>query len=204
MANTKDTWDDYFIDGTDVLKNKLNITDKKKLEEKEKEMVLQKLAYLELDPIDGKFDEDHLKKIHTILFGNIYPFAGKYRTCTMAKVTEFYNPDMIEEELNKTLKFLNESVDNIFDKKKYAYVLAKVYYDLMVIHPFREGNGRSVREFLREFVNYYSYKLPFDLDYSQMDKDAFLMAVQQRYLYPSLLDMEFEKALVNINKEKSL
>ena len=43
-----------------------------------------------------------------------------------------------------------------------------------------------------------------DLDYSQMDKDAFLMAVQQRYLYPSLLDMEFEKALVNINKEKSL
>lgn len=42
----KDTWDDYFIDKTNVLKNKLGITDNKVLEEKEKEITLKKLTYL--------------------------------------------------------------------------------------------------------------------------------------------------------------
>ena len=74
----------------------------------------------------------------------------------------------------------------------------------MTVHPFSEGNGRSVREFLREFVLHYSEKLPYKLDYSKMDEEAFLMAVEYRYLYPSMLDMEFEKALVLLNSKNLL
>lgn len=73
----------------------------------------------------------------------------------------------------------------------------------MAIHPFREGNGRSVREFLREFVLNKNKLLSFNvkLDFSKMDKEKFLMAVQYRYIYPSLLEDEFYKALVPFEKE---
>ena len=103
----KDTWDDYFIDKTDVLKNKLGIISKAELYSKEKEITLKKLAYLELFPIEGEFDINHLKAIHMFLFSDIYPFAGKFRTCSLAKKTQFYDPDMIEDELRKTLIDLN-------------------------------------------------------------------------------------------------
>ena len=148
----KDTWDDYFIDKTNVLKNNLGVTDNKTLEKEEKEITLKKLTYLELFPIDGKFDINHLKAIHMFLFSDIYPFAGKFRTCSLAKKTQFYDPSIIEDELKKTLEELNNSITDIYDERKYAYVLANAYYNIMAIHPFREGNGRSTREFLREFV----------------------------------------------------
>ena len=136
----KDTWDDYFIDKTDVLKNKLGIISKAELYSKEKEITLKKLAYLELFPIDGEFDINHLKAIHMFLFSDIYPFAGKFRTCSLAKKTQFYDPDMIEDELRKTLIDLNNEIKEVRDRRKYAYVLAKAYYNIMAIHPFRDEN----------------------------------------------------------------
>lgn len=200
----QDTWDDYFIDKTDVLKNNLGVFDNKILEKKEKEITLKKLSYLELFPIEGNFDINHLRAIHMFLFSEIYPFAGKFRTCSLAKKTQFYDPSIIEDELKKTLNELNYSINEIYDKRKYAYVLANAYYNIMAIHPFREGNGRSVREFLREFVLDKNKDLSFDfkLDFSKMDKTSFLCAVQYRYVYPSLLEEEFYKALVSLEKDK--
>ena len=60
----KDNWEDYFIEGTNVLKNKFNIIDEGELEKKEKEITLKKLSYLNLFPIKGNFDEEHLRQIH--------------------------------------------------------------------------------------------------------------------------------------------
>lgn len=200
----KDAWDDYFIDKTDVLKNKLGIISKAELYSKEKEITLKKLAYLELFPIEGEFDINHLKAIHMFLFSDIYPFAGKFRTCSLAKKTQFYDPDMIEDELRKTLIDLNNEIKEVRDRRKYAYVLAKAYYNIMAIHPFREGNGRSTREFLREFVLNKNKLLTFNvkLNFSKMDKKSFLTAVQYRYVYPSLLEDEFYKAIVPMEPEK--
>ena len=64
----KDSWNDYLIDGTNVLKNKFNITNDKELHEKEKEIVLEKLALLDIEPIKGNFDAEHLKKFINICF----------------------------------------------------------------------------------------------------------------------------------------
>lgn len=205
----KDNWEDYFIDGTNVLKNKFNIIDEGELEKKEKEITLKKLSYLNLFPIKGNFDEEHLRQIHKFLFNEIYPFAGEYRKCTMAKTTRnFYDPEIIEDMLNKTLDKMNEEIKNITSVRMYSFFLSKAYYDLMTIHPFREGNGRSVREFLREFVLDKNKILPFEdvlLDFTKMNKDNFLLSVEQRYLYPSLLEEEFFKALVpaKLKKEKN-
>lgn len=198
-----DEWDNYFYEGTNVLKNKFGIKDQKKLEEQEKVITLRKLTELELLPITGKFNLERLKKIHKYLFNDIYYFAGEFRRSTMAKTTrQFYDPEYIKDELEKTLNILNENVNDVYDKRKYSYVLAKAYYDLMSIHPFREGNGRSVREYLRELVLYKNKDLPFKvkLDFSKMNSDLFLKAVEYRYVYPSLLEDEFYKALTPLEK----
>lgn len=196
MSN--DTWDEYFIEGTNVLKNKLGITNKEELSKIEKIITLKKLAYLEMFPIEGKFDSDHLRKIHYFLFNDIYYFAGEYRKCEMARFREFVNPDEIEVRLKNELDKMNKEVKNILSIDGYSYFLAEEYYELMVIHPFREGNGRSVREFLREFVLSKKEQLPFnvELDFTKINPDEFLMAVKDKYLYPSLLQMLFKNALV--------
>lgn len=196
MSN--DTWDEYFIEGTNVLKNKLGITNKEELSKNEKIITLKKLAYLEMFPIEGKFDSDHLRKIHYFLFNDIYYFAGEYRKCEMARFREFVNPDEIEVRLKNELDKMNKEVKNILSIDGYSYFLAEEYYELMVIHPFREGNGRSVREFLREFVLSKKEQLPFnvELDFTKINPDKFLIAVKDKYLYPSLLQMLFKNALV--------
>lgn len=173
---------------------------------------------MQLQPIKGKFDSEHLMNIHKYLFEDIYPFAGSFRTCTMAKTTRnFYDPDMIRDELEKELKELNDSFKIIGNNYKnmtfaddsflysYATVLANAYYQIMTIHPFREGNGRSTREFLREFVVYNNINLSFDLelDFSKMDKENALKGVEYKFIYPSMLMMEFKKALVSMVKEKT-
>lgn len=199
MSN--DTWDEYFIEGTNVLKNKLEITNKEELSKNEKIITLKKLAYLEMFPIEGKFDSDHLRKIHYFLFNDIYYFAGEYRKCEMARFREFVNPDEIEVRLKNELDKMNKEVKNILSIDGYSYFLAEEYYELMVIHPFREGNGRSVREFLREFVLSKKEQLPFnvELDFTKINPDEFLMAVKDKYLYPSLLQMLFKNALVKVD-----
>ena len=205
MSN--DTWDEYFIEGTNVLKNKLGITNKEELSKNEKIITLKKLAYLEMFPIEGKFDSDHLRKIHYFLFNDIYYFAGEYRKCEMARFREFVNPDEIEVRLKNELDKMNKEVKNILSIDGYSYFLAEEYYELMVIHPFREGNGRSVREFLREFVLSKKEQLSFnvELDFTKINPDEFLMAVKDKYLYPSLLQMLFKNALVKADvKEDGL
>lgn len=196
MSN--DTWDEYFIEGTNVLKNKLGITNKEELSKNEKIITLKKLAYLEMFPIEGKFDSDHLRKIHYFLFNDIYYFAGEYRKCEMARFREFVSPDEIEVRLKNELDKMNKEVKNILSIDGYSYFLAEEYYELMVIHPFREGNGRSVREFLREFVLSKKEQLPFnvELDFTKINPYEFLIAVKDKYLYPSLLQMLFKNALV--------
>lgn len=199
-------WNKYFIDNTNVLKNKLQITNKDELNEIERKIVFKKLTYLGISPIKGHFDSQHLCMIHRFLFDDIYEFAGEYRTCTLAKPKcQFMDPKDIEKELARVLNNLNEQIKNIVSIDQYIYLLAPIYYELTVIHPFREGNGRAIREFMREFVDAKNNDLPFEvkLDLTKIDKNQALLAVQERYIYPSLLEEVFRGALVVLNNEKN-
>ena len=198
-------WETYLIPGTDVLKNNLGITNKDKLKEIEYGIVRKKLAYLYLKPIEGNFDTEHLLNVHKFIFEDIYPFAGNFRTCSMQKTTMFCNPDEISKSLKEVLDEMNiEFSKDIHDKTDFAFKLARFYYDLIYIHPFREGNGRTIRSFIRDFVVEKSKKLscgPLDLDYTEMDANNLLLGTVQRYVYPSMIEMEFMKGLVKIEKE---
>ena len=203
---SKKRWEEYLIPGTDTVKNKLGIIDKEILKEQEKIIVRKKLAYLYLKPIEGNFDIEHLLKVHKFIFDEIYPFAGEIRTCTMQKNTMFLNPDQIENYLKETLNEMNNLFNqDISSIQEFAFKLGSYYYDLIYIHPFREGNGRTIRTFIRDFVLEKSKNMScgqLDLDYTKINSENLLMGTVNRYMYPSMIEVEFMKGLVQLEKNK--
>lgn len=151
----------YCYPNSNVLKNKLDIKNSDLLYEAEKKIVLAKLYELRQNNQIGKFDIEHFVKIHKFLFEDIYPFAGKFRTENIAKGNfSFAEWEYIESELKRLLDQLRE--ENYLKElgkeelsKRLAYYLA----EFNVLHPFREGNGRAIREFIRQLAYRNGYLL---------------------------------------------
>ena len=190
-------WEDYIYENG-VLKNKLGIMNRDDLHKLEEKIVTEKLSLLILEPLIGNFDINHLKAIHKYLFGEIYEFAGVFRDVDLFKrYTKFTEPHLLESNLDMLLthaKSCEVNENNQFDIAKF---LGDFYYNLILIHPFREGNGRTIREFLREFVTY-KFK-DYELQYSKINKENFLLGITEHDTYPLLLAYEINNALVKIN-----
>lgn len=164
-------------EGTSCLINKFDIRDKNILKELETTVTLTKTAEYLLNPLFNTFDVSHYKNIHKYLFEDIYEWAGKYRTVDMSKKgTVFAKSDSIEylmsncfDRLNSKSLFqdldFNEFIDNIVD----------FYCVTNMIHPFREGNGRTQRVFLTQLINFNGYSI----DFSEIDTDELMIATIQ-------------------------
>ena len=163
MYETRDSI--YCYTGTNILVNKLNIKDLKLLEEYEKSIVALKLLSLEKRGISGNFDITHFSNIHKCLFDEIYLFAGLFRSENIAKDNfRFAEWEYIESELNKLLNNLKkENYLQNLNKNILAEKLAYYMAELNVLHPFREGNGRTIREFIRQLALKNNYYLNFNL-----------------------------------------
>lgn len=150
--NTKNSI--YCYPGTNILKNKLDIRDSNKLFKIEKQIVLVKSYILRQNKIRYTFDKKHFTYLHDFLFGDIYPFAGKFRTENIYKGSfTFASWEYIESELDRLLKELkSENFLQELDKENLSKRLAYYLSELNVLHPFREGNGRTIREFIREIA----------------------------------------------------
>lgn len=184
----------YTYKGTNVLKNKLNIKSEKKLKEYETKVVALKLASIDKANIKRTFDKNHLINIHKYLFEDVYDFAGKYRKENITKENfrfseYYYIEDNIDYVFNKIkideLKKL--SLDELIKK------LSEIMTDLNVLHPFREGNGRATREFVRELLNELGYDIKwFKIDYNDILK-ASIKAVVDDSEQIELLKKSIEK-----------
>ena len=151
----------YCYKNSDVLVNKFDIHDNKKLEEIERKIVLAKLYELRQNHQIGNFDIAHFVGIHKFLFEDIYPFAGLFRNENIAKGNfSFAEWEYIEDELKKLLDQLKEEnyLQNL-DRNTFIKRLSYYMAELNVLHPFREGNGRTIREFIRQLAYKNGYVL---------------------------------------------
>ncbi len=192
-------WDSYFYPETNTLINKLNITDPDELKEKEAEITFERLVELYENPIQGNFDKEHWKEIHKYLFGDLYDWAGEYRYVNMQKKTGFTDCRNIDIYLTGELDLMKEELKQVYSEESLAVLLATYYVHLMAVHPFREGNGRSCREFLRELVIEKSKTMPtgpLELDWTQFDGDVFIENVEYAFVFRRAIEMEFRKAIV--------
>ena len=151
----------YCYPGTNVLKNKLDIKDRAKLEKLENALIVFKIYELRKKGITGNFDLDHLLSIHRYLLFDLYDFAGELRTENIAKDNfKFADTRFIEQELIKLFEELkNENYLSGLNKEDLAKKLSYYLAELNVLHPFREGNGRVTREFIRQLALKNNYLL---------------------------------------------
>ena len=158
MINSKYTYfyentGDYCYKNSDTLINKLDITNENDLFNAERELVSLRTTEIILNPIKGNFDFSHLKKLHQYLFQDIYIWAGKIRKCNIAKQDLFClvnHIDSYADEIFNKLKMENYFISYKFDKK--IDKLVELFADINALHPFREGNGRSQREFIEQLA----------------------------------------------------
>jgi len=178
----------YCYPDSNVLKNKLNIKENKLLKTAEEEITLIKQMELLKNPIKGNFSKAHLMNIHKFIFEDIYPFAGKIRREQISKAnTMFYPPNLIDRELDKLFaKIKEKNMLKETDEEKIFDNLAYVMAELNIIHPFREGNGRSIREFIRLMAK----RMGYDLNWGNVDKEELLEA--------SILSVDNYKVLIRI------
>ncbi len=108
-----------------------------------------------------------LQKIHYYLFSEVYPFAGKVRNVNIAKGGFRFAPLMY---LDASLGQIDTMPQGTFDE------IVEKYVEMNIVHPFREGNGRSTRIWLDTI---FRKELGQVVDWSNVDKEDYLSAMER-------------------------
>lgn len=176
----------YCYPDTEVYLNNFGIMDSDELSNLEADLTTIRLSELSLNQKKGKFGVAHLKNIHRYIFQDIYPFAGKIRVEDISKGdTQFCLCQYIESNLEillgklKSENYLANDSSDLFVEKM-AYYMA----ELNIIHPFREGNGRAIREFLRQLA----FRNGYELNWYKVDSDELMKA--------TILAVDFDRTLL--------
>jgi cell filamentation protein len=178
-ANIQD--DPYVYPGTSILRNLAELRDEERLERFESDHCFARLLELYENPVPLRFDVDHLKQIHHHLFQDVYAWAGEFRTLNMAKGNSFFaRPEYILPELRKILDQLaSEHFLQGADSRGFCERTAYFFGEMNAVHPFREGNGRALREFLRELAAEAGYELAWDLATQEEIQAASIASFQE-------------------------
>ena len=153
-----------------ALENKLGITDSAQLAREEEKSSKPKAKELfESGILDSLHPGTYvtLARIHEFLFDEIYDFAGKMRTVNIAKGNFRFAP----------LMYLRVSLENIdkMPQSSYDEIIEK-YVEMNIAHPFREGNGRSMRIWLDLILKKEIHQV---IDWSKVDKEDYLLAMER-------------------------
>ena len=153
-----------------ALENKLGLTSSADLAREEERISKKKAAQLFdnklLDSFPaGKFDT--LQAIHKYMFEDVFDFAGEIRTVNLAKGNFRFAPSMyLQAALDNIDKMPQSTFDEIIEK----------YIEMNIAHPFREGNGRSIRIWLDHILK---NKIGKVVDWSKVDKEDYLLAMER-------------------------
>lgn len=173
MAYSIESSSDNCYEGTTCLINKLDIRDEEKLEKVEAAIVLGKATLLDQQPIQGDFDFDHYKRIHRFLFEDLYDWAGQIRNVELSKKgTAFVPVDEIEPCADACFKRLQKFQGAELNQHELAMEVADFYHTVNMLHPFREGNGRTQRVFFSQWVQ----EIGYHLNLTAVDPDEFMFA----------------------------
>lgn len=153
-----------------VITNKLGITDSPTLAREEERISKKSAARLFEQNLLNNMSSGTwttLQDIHKILFQDIYDFAGELRTVNISKGNFRFVPVMYLSEAVKTIESMPQ---NSFDE------IVEKYVEMNVAHPFREGNGRSMRLWLDHML---CVELQKTIDWSQIDMETYLSAMER-------------------------
>lgn len=171
-----------------TLENKLGITNPVELAlEEERISKKNAMAMFEsgcLDALDPG-TVSALQEIHRILFEDIYDFAGRIRKANIAKGNfRFASALYLNDALKQVEKMPQSNFSEIVDK----------YIEMNVAHPFREGNGRSMRIWLDAMLK---RELGLVVDWSLIDKEDYLFAMERSPIRDTEIKTLLQQALTD-------
>ncbi len=179
---------DPYINEKGVLINKLNIDDYDELRKAEADIGFLKL--IDIDKIDSTyFDEELLKSIHRHIFGDIFDWAGEYRTVPLFKEEvvlprysiPYANPQDIEQELHKKLEELNRMSWDGMSQEEIASTFVRKMALLWRVHPFRDGNTRTMLCFSYLYAKSHGFPLDIETFVDNLDRRYNHSGVIQKY-----------------------
>ena len=177
MGYSIDAITDGCYKGTTCLINKFGIKDENLLNRIEGDIAFAKATELEANPLLLGFDFEHYKAIHKFLFEEIYDWAGTPRKINISKKgTKFVPADQIPAAADAIFGRLKKK--NCFkdqNKKDFVDDITDFYFSTNMLHPFREGNGRTQRIFISQLIRYCGYSFNF----FDFDPDELLIATIQ-------------------------
>ena len=217
---------DPYVYENGVLKNKLNIQDYDQLNKAEADIGFIKLMSIDSLKINY-FDEETLKQIHRHIFEDIFEWAGKYRVMPLFK-EELVLPGCsinyseyrdVPKDLKRLLTDLNSIAWQNLEVSEIALLFARKLALIWRVHPFRDGNTRSVLSFAYLYAKEHGF--PFDMktfteELSRKEtedgktiysvRDKFVLACLDEKDYPEVqyLANVFERAITKYNEDKTV
>ena len=174
-----DADDVYCLPGSSVLKNKAGISDQDLLDQYEADFTTIRLLELAKNVVEGRFDLDHLCRIHGYLFQDIYEWAGKIRTVDIIRgESRFCNVRHIQTYADTVFSSLKaEDYLRQISKEQFAARAAHYLSEINAIHPFREGNGRVQRLFMSQLAE----NAGFSLSYAALGRAEMYSAMEAAF-----------------------
>lgn len=162
--------DPYLYDDVPVLRNTLAIKDEKTLDLIEAEQSRANMMLL-YERGFNDFTPEGLKEIHRFLFGDIYDWAGKFRIINIEKREKllagrsvwYSNDECIEDDLSAAFRDILRQEWRKMPREAFVSGLARCFAKIWQIHPFREGNTRSVVMMLTFFAEHHGYYMDQEL-----------------------------------------
>lgn len=174
MSNYEPIYDKkYCYIDSEVLINVFGYKKQEHLDDAERDITNIKIMHAEQNPLRGNLDFKHLLDIHKFIFGDIYSWAGETRTVDISKGVLFCPFNNIKTYSEEIFAFL-KTENYLIGLKKEELVVRMAYYfgEINAIHPFREGNGRTQRVFVKYLCNVTGY----NVEFSKISKEEMLTA----------------------------
>ena len=163
--------DPYCRPGTIVLRNTLDIRDDATLADAEAEFAAIALEHILIDA--PPFDLAYLCSLHRQLFGEVYEWAGLVRTVDISKGrTRFCTTNRIVPEAERILQALASRDLSTLPYGEAIPLVAEVFGELNLVHPFRDGNGRALRLFFEHLLIFNGYAV----DWSKVEREEWIAA----------------------------
>ena len=153
--------DIYVYPGTYVLINKFGFRSQDDLDKAESDFTVLKLAWLSENPLEGDYDIEHLRAMHRYIFEDIFEWAGSFRLENIEKSeqalaglsVEYSKYNSIESELDVLLAEMREADWSALELDEKVALFCAQIARLWKIHPFREGNTRTITHFYCQYYD---------------------------------------------------
>ena len=202
--------DPYLYEDVDVLKNRAGIKDAELLRQAEADITFLSMSMLYSKDYD-KYNTETLCDIHRTIFGQIYDWAGEFRTIQMIKpedvlggdTVRYAHPRDIKRELNASMTELANLRRDGKNDKDVVFKLVRLIASIWQTHPFREGNTRSIIVFAVLLARHLGYCVDYELFSTNASyvRSALVWCCQGIYSKYQYLEGIFYDAILHIDIE---